>query len=243
MFQIVSNTTKYLSKEKNGDHLLHGFVKVEGLWIGIVADGVSKQPCDWYASELACQGFMDHFLKQKALPLPERIQKAILQTNGDLNKVEGPCQRLSSTLTVAVCSTTDTQCFIASVGDSRVYRIREGKLEQLSIDNVHRSTQTIMTSVGKRTVTVSNLTQVLGMSSSSLQLHVYAIDFTPGDLLILATDGFYDARKSFNTDILTLNTQPDLEASFAQLWEKFKMLANDDMTAVVINKPMISAKA
>src|SRR5262249_12621300 len=65
------------------------------------------------------------------------IQSALERANDqvmELNRRLGPGGRCGSTIVVAVWP-NDHQLFISHLGDSRVYRIRDGRVELLTIDD------------------------------------------------------------------------------------------------------------
>ena len=235
-YQIIGESLKYYSKEKNGDHFLFEDLCDESILIAIVADGVSQQPCDWFASQTCCQTIIANFKNNRQLEYVERIKESVIQTNEAINAIEDRCSRMSTTLTALVWQYVSNKCFIVNIGDSRVYRIRDEYLQQLTKDDAIIRKREVMTSAGRRLIDQSQLTNVLGMPTQSLKITIERIDFLINDLLILSTDGFYDARKSFNTDIVKLARASNLLAEFKEKFDNFSLLANDDMTAIVIKQ-------
>lgn len=85
---------------------------------------------------------------------------------------------LGTTLAGVVVDGLRLLCF--NVGDSRLYQLRGGSLEQLSTDD------SVLSSAGRPT---SYLTQALGDASSSLEPHVWTMDLDPRARLLICTDG------------------------------------------------------
>ncbi len=233
MIKIASQTLKFISKEKNGDHFIHEFVD-KHLLVTAVADGVSRQPCDWKASRTACEQLINSFKTSKNLPLGDRLRESIITANESLIAEKGTCHKMSTTLSVVCLDTIANQGYYGNVGDSRVYQIRKSKMRQLTVDDTLKRTKTIITAVGRRNVDASVLTKSLGMESSFLDIKIHPLAFEPNDLLILATDGFYGARLTFEQNMIALSNEKDLESTFLATFKKYSMLAGDDMSVIVI---------
>lgn len=233
MYTIIGNTLKYYSKEKNGDHFRFEHLENEGILIALVADGVSKQPCDWYASQLTCYTFIETFRTKSNVELSARILETMVATNNNILKTEGACERMNTTLSVVVWDHKKQRCMFSNIGDSRIYKYNGDQIQQLTADDSINQTKIITTSIGRRSVDASYLTKAIGISS--IDFTVEEVAFQPNDLLILASDGFYNARKSaFERDMLTLAKQEDLENAFQTHFSELEFSAKDDMTAVFI---------
>jgi len=233
MYEIVGNSLKYFKKDKNGDNFYFGEIKSEKIVIAIVADGVSKQPCDWLASDLFCSKFVEFFNQEVTSDLKDRIYKTIVTVNQLIVSTEGQCKNMRTTLSLLIWKYDTNDCYISNVGDSRIYKCENGKVEQITIDDAIKSSKTILNQAGKRMFETSSLTNTIG--SASLKIKIEKIDFKKGTTLILATDGFYDAKKiSYLTDMLELSKAQKLDLAFNKIFSKYDWSAKDDMTAVVI---------
>lgn len=229
------DTLKYYKKDRNGDHFIIEELTTESILICVLADGISRQPCDWKASEMACQGFVKEFVQNKALDAESRIKVTVQNVNQAICSVVGECENLCTTLSVIVYERLSERCFIASIGDSRIYRVRNDHFELLTIDDSIKNEKVIMASVGRRVVDASVLTQFLG--NPTIEFSVEEIDFQKNDLLISASDGFYEARKSgFDRDMLKLSQEDDVLTGFNANFERYGWSTKDDMTAIVLKK-------
>ncbi len=232
-FEIKGNSIKYFEKERNGDHFKIKDLQNENILIAIVADGVSQQPCDWYASELACDKFINFFEANTEFELVTRTKDSIIKTNQILCEVEGDCENLHTTVSLMVWDYNNNVCLISNIGDSRIYKANNKELDQLTIDDSISKTKEIVTSIGRRTITVSSLTNVIGMSNP--KVNIKTIEFKSGEVIILASDGYYDARKSsFKNDMLELGNLDSIETSFTEYFSKYELSAKDDMTAIIV---------
>jgi PPM family protein phosphatase len=116
--------------------------------------------------------------------------RAIVQCcEGDLN-----CRGMGTTLTACVLDTSG-RCWIGHIGDSRLYRLREGKLEQLTRDHtwVQREIDAgrLAPDAARKHPLSHIITRVLSEDSDP-QMDLHAETVTAGDMLLLATDGLYN---------------------------------------------------
>lgn len=219
MFKIAGNTLKYFEKKRNGDHFCSKDISDEEILIGIVADGVSGQPCDWFASELSCDKFIEFFEQNKLYDIERRIEKSIVLTNEKVKEEEGDCQRMCSTFSLIVWKYVSNECFIVNIGDSRIYKVYDDNLVQLSRDDSIKGT--------------SILTNVIGMASTKIK--VERISFLDNESILLASDGFYTAEKSaFVNDMVQVCRSEDLNIGLNHVFSKYDFNATDDMTALII---------
>lgn len=235
-YDVIGYSIANFGKEKNGDSFLFERLEEESLLIAVVADGVSQQPCDWLASQTTCQTLIDHFKTNVSqIDIGKRLFESILHTNRVVGLTEGKCHKMASTLSVVVCLQSEAEFCYANVGDSRIYSLYNGQLEQLTTDNSISRKERIVTSAGARMVDRPILTQVIGQDNISFPVRVKAIQ--KGEIITLATDGFYDARKAvFNRLMMEFADNNDFDAGFAQLVDLLKILRGDDLTAIAIRR-------
>jgi len=128
MIELTGNSVKYFEKEKNGDNLhFEEFVESNSV-LCIVADGISKQPCDWLASETACKRFVANFIRLSESSDQERIEQSIKEVNNFILQQAGDCSGMSATFSLFYWNKSGAS-FVSNIGDSRVYRCRAGKLD------------------------------------------------------------------------------------------------------------------
>jgi protein phosphatase len=223
----------FYEKERNGDHLLLHDIKDENILIALVADGITNRPCDWLASEMTCTEFFEYFSNNNSIPMEKRIIESIRNANNILLSVADKCHGLANTLTLVVWDYKGEEFFFANLGDSRLYQISDGKTIQLTKDDSITVEKNVRTSFGIRDIKA--LTNHLGRDFPDVLINKGNIK--TGDLLLLASDGFYDARKStFEKDIIELSRSVDLQTDFNKLFGKYQILPHDDMTAIIIRK-------
>jgi len=173
-------------KESNQDSL--GFRAAEPALLqtkgiaAVVADGVSVSDYGGDAAKACVVGFLsDYFSTPESWSVKKSAQQILNALNIWLYRQGLGSTRDESrisTLTAVICKSATAHIF--HVGDSRMYRLREGSIEQLTVD--HRT----WVSSDK-----SYLSRAMG-SEIQLQIDYSRHDIKPGDLLIQTTDGVHD---------------------------------------------------
>ena len=235
-FDIQGYTISNVGKERNGDYYLFEYLEEQNLLIAAVADGVSRQPCDWLASETTCQKLLENFksLSDQA-DISERLRNSIFSTNKYLINVEGNCRRMASTLSVIVWDLKINMIYYANIGDSRIYSLHDGKLVQLTKDDSKISKEKVFVHGGFRIIDKSTLTKVIGQDNISVNVVEKLIE--SGETIILASDGFYEARKaSFNKIITESWKANNFQENFKMIVAQMETLRGDDFTTVMIKR-------
>ena len=174
------------------DHLL----KYKGIAVAL-ADGISSSDVSDIASKISVNSFLeDYYCTSQTWSVKKSASRVLTATNSWLysqtrqsqdryNKDRGYVCTLSS---IIFKSTT---AHIFHIGDSRIYRLRDKKLELLTKD--HRLY------VSK---TESYLSRAMGIDSQ-LTIDYDSITIEKNDIFILATDGVYEfVQEKFIIDTL-----------------------------------------
>lgn len=99
-----------------------------------VADGMGGHNGGETASAGARDGLIAA-LKEKT-PSPEALREGVVQVNAELFRQQAADDKLTGMgTTLSVIWMNEHYVFLAHVGDSRIYRFRDGKLEQLTDDH------------------------------------------------------------------------------------------------------------
>lgn len=104
--------------------------------IFMVADGMGAHAAGELASKLATDGVPFLYHKYKDQSPPEALQRAILETNAEVNrrgKANADFHNMGTTCTVLVL--LPQGAVVGHIGDSRVYRLRNQVIEQLTFDH------------------------------------------------------------------------------------------------------------
>jgi len=102
----------------------------------MVADGMGAHAAGELASKLACDNVPHTYRKKKNLPPGDALSNAFLDVGGEIFRKAASSpefHRMGTTCTALVLHPSGA--IVAHVGDSRVYRIRGGRIDQLSFDH------------------------------------------------------------------------------------------------------------
>jgi serine/threonine protein kinase/serine/threonine protein phosphatase PrpC len=194
-----------------------------------LADGISSSQVSQIASEATVRGFlMDYYCTSEAWSVNKSALQVLTATNSWLhsqshrsehryNKDKGYVCTLSS---IVLKSTT---AHLFHIGDSRIYRLRNNVLEQLTEDHRSWSSQTD-----------SHLSRAMG-ASPQLDIDYQTQSLALGDIFILATDGVYEfASAEFIRE--TIGQQDsDLDAAAKRIVEKaFEQGSDDNLTVQLV---------
>src|SRR3954470_19085429 len=156
-----------------------------------VADGMGGARAGEVASELATKAFEEH--GESGDPPERQLTEIAQEANRRIYQLasEDESRRgMGTTLTGAMV--TGQEGAIGHVGDSRAYRLRDGKLEQLTNDHslvaeLERTGQ-ISPEAAEHHPQKSIITRALG-PEPDVEVDTYTITGKPGDLYMLCSDG------------------------------------------------------
>ncbi len=173
--------------------------KTEDAWqrrghVFIVADGMGAHAVGELASKLACDNIPHNYLKSRTGTPVEAITKTYREVGGQIHAKATANQDFQGMGTTA--STLILQpagALIAHVGDSRVYRIRHGRIDQLTFDHSlvwelirrnHLKADQSLKSVPRNVITRS-----LG-PDPTVEVDIEGpLPVEPGDAYLLCSDG------------------------------------------------------
>jgi protein phosphatase len=194
LFEIASRTHPGRVREANEDHCATFFAEdCAGL---VVADGVSSFSGADTASRLAVEVTQEAFLNaEKSLPLAKRLYRAVQRANvavHDLALVVPELRSMATTLT-AVLLAPGELC-AAHVGDCRLYRVRGGRMLQLTKDHTIAAERVRLGILSKTRARQhpgrSTLTRSLGRDLIA-RVDQFTAPIASGDLLMVCSDGIH----------------------------------------------------
>lgn len=167
----------------------------------VVADGIGGHTCGDVASQVACGGLATFFCAASNEFAPEELLRKMEKLIHSIDALireraagDPACADMGSTLSAFLIA--DGFGVIAHVGDSRIYRLREGHLRQLTTD--HTFVQEVI-EAGEltREVAVNHpfrnvLTRAVGTPEPLEAIEIKTIEIEPGDRFLLASDGLHD---------------------------------------------------
>jgi len=192
----------------------------------VIADGMSGSEAGREAADACVQGFLsDYFSTPDSWTVETSGEKILAALNRWLysqsHQQYGTSRGLVTTLSVLVIKSTTAYLF--HVGDTRIYRFRDGELEQLTRD--HR-------------ITVSReknyLSRAMGIDVH-LDIDYRSFPVETGDSFLLTTDGIHDfVDDSTLKRLLVESKNTPEEAVRAILHEAKSRESNDNLSAQIL---------
>ncbi|MEM7474450.1 MAG: protein phosphatase 2C domain-containing protein [Planctomycetota bacterium] len=198
----LSNTgVQYLGKEgqaRFGD----------GEYVFAVSDGMGGENSGEFASRIAlekitlrlpnesfsdspAQDSLSKHTEEVLLELFRSIHEAMLR----LGRSDPNCRDMGATLTLVWLRRNSV--YFAHIGDSRLYRMQNEALEQISEDHSHIGWLRRAGQIGEREARAhprrNVLDQALGADHKFLNPHIGSVDLQPGDKLLICSDGVTEA--------------------------------------------------
>lgn len=229
----VGRTDPGLKRANNED----AYVVLEDRHLFVIADGMGRHAAGEVASRLAVESIAEAF-RDPTVARPrgatslsrraEQLEGAIHLANQRIfAEATGNAERagMGTTVVAAYFSPNKQRVYIAHVGDSRCYRVRDGRLRQLTQDHT-------LAAAGA-SANANVLSRAVGVEPQvSVDLSMESP--LPGDAYLLCSDGL--TRMAEEADILRIITGvSDPDAATRQLID----LANarggrDNITAILI---------
>ncbi len=204
----------------------YAMLATKGIAIAI-ADGVSSSASARQASQAAISGFLTDYY---ATPDTWRTQQSATRVIHSLNSYlwgqsQNSVRGEGHLTTFSALILKGDKAFIFHVGDTRIYRLRDQQLEQLTRDHAQK--------IDKHT---TYLSRALG-ADISLEVDMQTEEIEVGDLFVLSSDGIHDAipHQQFKQLIVNNKDKPDTITQRApQLAEQYNTKDNISIQAVKI---------
>jgi protein phosphatase len=236
-FSHVELTDVGRVREHNEDNI--GCDPDVGLWV--LADGMGGYNAGEVASGIAVKTTLDLVTEackreNRAAVEPETgymrqtivLRDAITRANKIIHQTaqsQPQCEGMGTTM--VACLFFDNRISIAHVGDSRLYRMRDNRFEQITMD--HSLLQELVDrgyysqEEAQRSTNRNYVTRALGVEPQ-VQVEVQEVDVRRGDYFLMCSDGLPDMVE--DEDIhLTINT---FSASVETIGEQLIKLTNDN---------------
>ncbi len=243
-------------RDHNEDSI--GAIHEIGLWV--VADGMGGYNAGEVASGIAVKTILD--LVREACQREDRgdvesdlgfmrqtivLRDAVLRANKIINQTaqsQPQCEGMGTTL--VACLFYDNRLSIAHVGDSRLYRMRDNRFEQITMD--HSLLQELVDrgfyspEEAQRSTNRNYVTRALGVEGN-VEVEIQEVEVEKGDYYLLCSDGLPDMVE--DEDIhLTIST---FDSNIDTIGEQLVRLTNDnggrDNVSVILVRVMQSFPA
>lgn len=200
MYKIQGATHKGMLRDHNEDRYA-GCMLGEDYGYALVCDGMGGENGGSIASTTACEEVRRLMESSYRPDLEESSIYMILETALSAANTaiyrraqeDDSLRGMGTTVSLAVVS--GPRCYIANVGDSRVYLLRGGSLSQLTVDHTH-----VQSLIDKGEITPEQarthpqrhyLTRAVGVAPQLSPAFAQTI-LQEGDLLLLCSDGLYN---------------------------------------------------
>jgi len=185
----------------------------------VIADGVSAAEAGREASQTCVTGFLsDYFSTPESWSVQHSVQQVLTALNRWLYSsgrgITDQRKGFISTLSAVVFKSQRAHVF--HVGDSRIYRLRSGQLEQLTHDH------SVAISEGQ-----TYLARAMGLDVK-LDVDYQSVALEAGDLFLLSTDGIHDSLSHSQIQALLAGAGTELEASCVALTEAALNAGSED---------------
>ena len=232
-----------LRRANNQDSYVVALAGDEASWsrrghLFVVADGMGAHAAGELASKMACESLPHTYRKLIDRPPAEALKMALTTTNAAIHErgqANAEFQGMGTTCSALVL--LPRVAVIAHVGDSRVYRVRGGKIEQLTFD--HSLVWEMMAAGQMPRGEVANfipkniITRSLG-PRADVQIDLegpFALE--PGDTFLLCSDGLSGQIKDEELGVILATLSPD-EAVHALVDMANLRGGPDNITAIVV---------
>lgn len=256
-----SLTDKGLVRDHNEDNLaITAFGQVSELVpesiLFVLCDGVGGHQGGETASQLAVDQITNFIETVDGSDPLIQLSDAMQAANDLVWQTSQTSSDLRGMATTAACAwVIGRRLFIASVGDSRIYLIRRGRINQISNDHTwlqealeigqitraefkgHPNAHVIKRYLGSETAPEVDLRFRLG-DKPDQNLQGMLLD--AGDMVFLCSDGITDLVQ--DSEILTLLANPNLESALEGLKNlAYQRGASDNLSMIVVKIPVTNS--
>ena len=202
----------------------------------VIADGVGGAPCGEEASQATAGTILDYLRSpEEDLPPEQRLREAVRRANDVVREraaTAGKCRGMASTAVACVWD-SDT-LHIANVGDSRLYRWRDGKLTQLSHDHTLGNEAAWRPTAAELDDDIGRVLTMAVGSSEDILVHTAKTALEPGDRALMTTDGVHGPLSDEDLAKILANRGSARKSLDRLLRAALRAGSRDNLTAVLI---------
>ena len=180
---------------------------------------------------------------KRYMPLTLAVKRAVEKANEMILRVERKntqCQGMGTTLTLAVFH--EDRISIAHVGDSRLYRLRYDRLEQLTMDHSLLQGQVEAGLIDSGDAKLSHnrnlVTRALG-KEEAVEVDVREEDVLPGDIYLLCSDGLNDMVEDADIELALCELKANLPLAANLLVQMANDNGGHDNVSVVLARVQV----
>ena len=212
--------------------------------IFLVCDGMGGHAAGQIASELACKTFIDVYLHHPASDPSVAMVSGVQAANRfvvDVGRAIPSRKGMGPTLSGLVL--LQDQAYVVQIGDSRVYRLRQGELLMLTHDHTWVD-EAIRAGMITPEEAESHpykhvLTRAIG-TEGDVKPDVEAFDLKPGDTFMLCSDGLVNHVED-DAIAEVLRTKTPAEAAWTLVGQALLGGGSDNTTVMVVRIDAVEA--
>jgi type VI secretion system protein ImpM len=224
-FRSSAGTNRGCVREINEDAFLER--TDVGLWA--VADGLGGHSDGEVASRMVCDALADFAPDAGFEDMLDAARERVQRVNEHLLRIATrPVNPIQSGSTLVALLTRGTRCAVLWAGDSRAYRLRDGRMEQLTSDHSAGDPNGLIDGEESHAIT-----RAVG-AESTLALDVHRDRVRVGDRFLLCSDGL--TRAMPDRLIQTWMQHADIDAAVAGLiTATLDAGAPDNVTVLIVD--------
>lgn len=236
--QIVGKTDPGMVRDNNEDSISAR----PDLRLAVLADGMGGHQAGEVASamaiDLVTQYFTNAAQRSGTLQYADIVSDSVILANSaifELSQKKAECAGMGSTVVVAYFD--GEKVYFGHVGDSRLYRLRDNQLEQITEDHslvqelVSRgllSKDEAMESMNKNLVT-----RALGIEQS-VMVDVAEDTCQKGDIYLMCSDGLNDVLRDEKIEQLLVENRDSLETAIDVLIKTVNENGGPDNVSIIL---------
>lgn len=171
---------------------------LDGGALAVVTDGMGGHPAGDVASRIAAETVLQTYRTERSLPPPQRLARCLAAADAAIwrrGTADPACAGMGTTCTILALEAG--AAFLGHIGDSRAYRLRGGRLRQLSDDHsvVGELVRAgaVTPEEARRRPDRHLILRALGIVSEIMpQVWPKGLAIRAGDVFILCSDGLSD---------------------------------------------------
>lgn len=235
-YSAAAQTDRGCKRSSNEDAF--GYSVEDGIFL--VCDGMGGAAAGEVASSIAIDAVLEHMAERSANPttaLCDAAEESIQRANQAVYTRSQRNQRFAGMGTTLVAlAVEENRAWVMNVGDSRCYRLRGGKIEQLTLDHSLVEEQVRlgrMTEVEALRSPYRNvITRALG-TQSTVTPDIFELEAVAGDLFLLCSDGLTRELSDSTIEAL-LSVERALEETCAELVRAAKKAGGHDNITCIL---------
>lgn len=206
----------------------------------MVADGMGGHKAGDYASRFVIERLAAFFWQSSHHQMISALQQGIQEVNRKLYRCSCDMEELSgmgSTLVLATIE--DNILYVANVGDSRLYLIRDKKARQITRDHSYVEELVALGKIERNSRDYQEqkyiITRAVG-ASEQVEADFFEVELKKNDVILLCSDGLSNMLTEDEIQKLA-SADLSLEARVKMLIQKANDLGGKDNIAVVLIEP------